>query len=300
MTYSIVARDAATGQLGVAVQTCMFAVGSIVPWARPGVGVVASQAISEPAYGPRCLDGLSAGQSASDALAAAQEVDPLSFLRQVGVAGADGTVATLTGAYCTDHAGHRTGVGYSVQGNMLASPEVWPAMALAFEATTGPLARRLLAALMAGENAGGDARGRMSAALVVVDGTVPEQPGKGMVVNLRVDRSSDPLGELSRLLDASEAFTGFGTAADQLFGGDPAGALQTLDEALRILPGEGNMQFLRSGALVACGQVDAGAAELRALVAANPPWEIIIRSFARQGLIAVPEGVTIDSILAGP
>lgn len=297
MTYSIVARDHTTGQLGVAVQTCMFAVGSIVPWARPGVGVVATQAISEAAYGPRCLDGLEAGQAASEALAAAQEADPLSFLRQVGVAGVDGSVATLTGALCIDHAGHQTGEGYSVQANMMSSPEVWPAMAVAFEATDGPLARRLLAALNAGEAAGGDARGRMSAALIVVDGSVPAQPGAGTIVDLRVDRSTDPLGDLSRLLDAADAFAGFGRGVDQLFGGDAPGALNTLDDALRILPDEANLRFLRAGALLAAGRLDEGETELRGLIAGNPSWEVVVRSFAAKGLINVPDGASIDAIL---
>ena len=297
MTYSIVARDRATGQLGVAVQTCMFAVGSIVPWARPGVGAVATQAIGEPAYGPRCLDALAAGRSAAEALAGAQEADPMSFLRQVGVVGADGSVAALTGALCIDHAGHQTGDGYSVQANMMSSPEVWPAMAFTFEATRGSLARRLLATLMAAEAVGGDARGRMSAALVVVEGNVPEQPGSGTVVDLRVDRSIDPLGELSRLLDAADAFAAFGRGVDQLMGGDASGALQSIDAGLRVLPGEGNLLFLRCGALIASGRIEDGTAEMRALIAAHPSWEVVVRSFAAKGLIAVPEGLSIDVIL---
>src|SRR6476646_3491766 len=109
MTYSIVARDAVTGEIGVAVQTCMFAVGSIVPWARPGVGAVATQAIAEPAYGPRCLDELAAGAEAAGALAAAQAADPMAVLRQVGVVSVDGTAAADTGALCIDHAGHVVG-----------------------------------------------------------------------------------------------------------------------------------------------------------------------------------------------
>jgi uncharacterized Ntn-hydrolase superfamily protein len=157
MTYSIVARDAATGELGVAVQSCMFA-----------VGAVATQAIGEPAYGRRCLDVLATGGRATDALTSAQAVDPLAALRQVGVVAADGTAAATTGELCIDHAGDVVGDGYCVQANMISSPRVWSAMAAAFEAATGPLPRRLLAALEAREAAGGDARGRMSAALLVV------------------------------------------------------------------------------------------------------------------------------------
>src|SRR5262245_10035099 len=167
MTYSIVARDEVSGELGVAVQTCMFAVGSAVPWARAGVGAVATQAIGEAAYGPRCLEGLATGATAAEALAAARDIDPLAVMRQVGVVGVDGTAAAATGELCIDHAGHVVGDGFAVQANMMSTPEVWPAMAAAFRGSSGPLAHRLLAALVAGEAAGGDARGRMSAALLV-------------------------------------------------------------------------------------------------------------------------------------
>jgi len=169
VTYSIVARDSASGQLGVAVQTAMFAVGSVVPWARAGVGAVATQAITEISYGPRGLDAMASGADAATALAGAMAADPMTALRQVAMVDADGRTAVTTGDLCIDDAGHQQGDGYSVQANMMASPTVWPAMAEAYEATTGALASRLLAALDAGEAAGGDARGRMAAALIVVE-----------------------------------------------------------------------------------------------------------------------------------
>jgi uncharacterized Ntn-hydrolase superfamily protein len=296
MTYSIVARDDSTGELGVAVQTCFLAVGSIAPWARPGVGAVATQAFAELAYGPRCLDALGAGNTAGDALAEARAADPTAEIRQVGVVGADGTIAAVTGERCVDHAGHVIGDGFTTQANMVSTPEVWGAMASAFESSTGHLARRLLAALDAGEAAGGDARGRMSAALLVVEGHPPEQPGSGRVVDLRVDRSQDPLGELAKLLDAADAFSGFDRAADQLLGGDPAAALSTIDGALETLPGEENLRLIRAGALLASGATDAGLAELRALVADRPTWETIVRSFASKGFMTLPEGLSIDAV----
>jgi uncharacterized Ntn-hydrolase superfamily protein len=179
VTLSIVARDAETGQLGVAVQTAMFAAGAVVPWARPGVGAVASQAISESAYGPRCLDALERGCTATEALAEAEAADPMAVLRQVGVVGADGSAAAMTGAFCIEPAGHVVGDGFTVQANMTTSPDVWPAMAASFRSSGGPLARRLYEALVAGAAAGGDARGVMSAALLVVEGRPPETPGGG-------------------------------------------------------------------------------------------------------------------------
>jgi uncharacterized Ntn-hydrolase superfamily protein len=298
MTYSIVARDDSTGQLGVGVQTCFLAVGRIAPWARPGVGAVATQAFAELAYGPRCLDALGAGKTASDALAEARAVDAMADLRQVGVVGADGSVAAVTGQRCVDNAGHAIGDGFATQANMVSTPEVWGAMASAFESSTGDLARRLLAALDAGEAAGGDARGRMSAALLVVQGDAPQQPGGGTVVDLRVDRSPDPLGELARLLDAAEAFADFDRATDQLFGGDPAAALGTIDRALAMLPGEENLRLVRAGALLASGATDEGLTELRALVADRPTWEVIVRGFTSNGLMVLPEGLTIDAVFA--
>jgi uncharacterized Ntn-hydrolase superfamily protein len=300
MTYSIVARDPQSGDLGVAVQTAMFAVGSSVPWARPGVGAVATQAISEPAYGPLCLDALARGSTASEALAAAQAGDPMAPLRQVGVVGADGSVASTTGTLCIDFAGHSVGDGFAVQANMMSTPDVWPAMASTFADSSGPLARRMLAALTAAEAAGGDARGRMSAALIVVEGVAPSRPGAGTIVDVRVDRADDPLGELARLLDAADAFAGFHRAVEELMAGDPATALRTIDTALGLLPGEPNLQFVRTGALGASGDIEAAAAELRALVADHPTWEVIVRSFASKGLMTLPPGVSIDDLLDGP
>src|SRR5262245_53277843 len=298
MTYSIVARDESTGQLGVGVQTCFLAVGSIAPWARPGVGAVATQAFAELAYGPRCLDALGAGRPAGEALAEARAADPMAELRQVGVVAAGGDVAAVTGERCVDHAGHVIGDGFTTQANMVGSPEVWGAMAAAFEGSTGVLARRLLAALEAGEAAGGDARGRMSAALLVVEGTPPDRPGRGTVVDLRVDRSEDPLSDLVRLLDAADAFGHYDRATDALFGGDAASALDSVDRALEALPGEENFRLVRAGALLASGATDAGLAELRALVSDRPTWEIIVRGLADWGVVTLPEGMSFDAVFA--
>jgi uncharacterized Ntn-hydrolase superfamily protein len=297
MTYSIVARDPATGALGVAVQTCMFAVGAGVPWARAGVGAVSTQAISDPAYGPRCLDAMEAGADAETALERARAADPAPFLRQVGVVGADGTVATTTGEFCIDHAGHVLGDGFAVQANMMANPDVWPAVAEAYRSSGAPFPRRLLDALNAGQAAGGDARGVMSAALVVVDGERAE-PWAGRAVDLRVDRSDDPLGDLARLLDASIAFTSFHEAVDALTTGNADAALAGVNRALAQLPGDENLRFLRAGALAATGDTDGARDELKSLVAARPGWETVIRSFAAKGLVAAPPGVTIDDLLA--
>jgi uncharacterized Ntn-hydrolase superfamily protein len=294
MTYSVVARDPASGTLGVAVQSCFLAVGAAVPWARPGVGAVATQAFTDPGYGPRCLEALAAGASAAEALDKAAATDPAAFLRQVGVVGADGTVAATTGAGCIGHAGHVTGDGFAVQANMMASPAVWPAMADAYTSAAGPLPRRLLAALNAAQGAGGDARGVMSAALVVVG----PASGDGRLVDLRVDRSTDPLGDLARLLDAADAYAHYNHATDQLLGGDAQVALADVEEGLGILPDDPNLRFLRAGALLAGGDLDAGRRQLRSLLASNPAAEVVVRSFAAKGLLPLPAPVSIDQLLA--
>jgi uncharacterized Ntn-hydrolase superfamily protein len=297
VTYSIVARDDATGDLGAVVQSCVFGVGSLVAWARPGIGAVATQAIAEPAYGPWCLDQLAAGDTAPEALAKAQSRDPMRELRQVGVASADRSVAAVTGDLCIDHAGQLVGDGFVVVANMVATSDVVPAMASAFAGTSGPLARRLLAGLEAGENAGGDARGRMSAALLVVDGTAPSQTAAGIVVDVRVDRSDDPIGDLVRLVDAADAFAVFNQAVEQLGVGDPAAALERVNDALGILPDDGNLRFARSGALLALGATEEARAELRSLVAERSSWAVILRSFVEKGLINLPAGVSIGTLL---
>jgi uncharacterized Ntn-hydrolase superfamily protein len=174
-----------------------------VLWARPGVGAVATQAFSERGYGPLGLDLLAAGKTTEQALTGLVAADPDSDVRQVAILAADGAVAAHTGAQCIPDAGHQTGDGYSVQANIMRSPSVWPAMAEAFEAATGSLARRLLAAMDAAEAAGGDWRGMQAAGLLVV-------PAEGKpwetVTELRVDDHPEPLVELRRLLALDEGY----------------------------------------------------------------------------------------------
>jgi len=197
VTYSIVGRDEASGELGVAVQSRAFGVG-ICAWARPGVGAVATQSFTEKRYGPAGLDLLAAGAAPADALAELLAADEQRDFRQVAILSADGLTAAHTGAACVPDCGHVSRDGMSAQGNMLASPAVWHAAADTFETTAGTLAERLLAALDAAEDAGGDFRGREAAALVVVSGDPHEEPWEH-VFDLRVDNHAQPLNELRRL-----------------------------------------------------------------------------------------------------
>ena len=190
MTYSIVARDPDTGELGVAVQSHWFSVGSIVTWARPGIGAVATQANADPGYGPQLLDLLAAGVHAEQALATLVANDPAGHSRQVAVVDAAGHVAAHTGSTCMAYAGHVTGAGVSCQANIMATERVWPAMLEAFGAAGGSLTSRLLAALDAAEREGGDLRGRQSAAILVV---APDAEPWETVVSLRVEDHPEPL-----------------------------------------------------------------------------------------------------------
>jgi uncharacterized Ntn-hydrolase superfamily protein len=298
MTYSIVARHPETGQLGIAVQTGTFGVGRLVPWAMAGVGAVASQAMAEPAYGPRCLDAMAAGSSAADGLAAARALDPGSAVRQVGVVDAGGGAAAFTGEQTVDHAGHQVGDGWTIQANMMANPAVWPAMADTYESASGPLGDRLLASLRAGEAAGGDGRGPMSAAMLIVDGTRQDQPWQGRLIDIRVDHhADDPIAELDRLYCAAIAYQHLGQAVGTLMTGDADGALRETDEGLELLPGDGNLRFLRAGTQMAAGDIDGGIAEMRRLLAARPSWAVVARGYRDRGLMVLPHGVDLDAIL---
>lgn len=200
MTFSIVAIDPTTGDLGVAVASRFLAVGSVVPWAKAGVGAVATQALANVAYGPAGLAALADGLSASAALDRLTAADPVAAERQAGVVDAGGGAATYTGGGCLPWAGGRTGTGWAIQGNILTGPEVIDAMAEAFVAAVGALPDRLVAALHAGDGAGGDRRGRQSAALLVVRTSGGYGEGDDRWIDLRVDDHPDPVPELRRLL----------------------------------------------------------------------------------------------------
>ncbi|MDQ6835079.1 MAG: DUF1028 domain-containing protein [Actinomycetota bacterium] len=268
-TYSIVARDAETGELGVAVQSHWFSVGPIVPWAQAGVGAVATQANVEVAYGPRGLELLASGSDARSALDQLVAEDPQADSRQVAIIDAAGSVAAHTGASCMAFAGHCRGVGVSCQANIMASEGVWPAMLEAYVAHRGTLAQRLLVALDAGEAAGGDLRGRQSAALLVV-------PGHGRdwdtVVSLRVEDHPQPLEELRRLARLHEAYALAGQGDERLAEGrhDEAAALYL--QASECAPESDELQFWAGLGAAATGDLEAGMRHIEAALAVQPNW----------------------------
>ena len=272
-TYSIVARDDATGELGVAVQSHWFSVGSIVSWAAPGVGAVATQSLVDPAYGPRMLDRLAAGQRPDAALDDLLRADDGARVRQVAAVDRDGAVAVHTGEGCIAYAGDTGGDGFSVQANMMASPEVWPAMAEAYRSAPGAVARRLLAALEAGEGAGGDVRGRQSAALLVV-------PAGGdawaTVADLRVDDHPEPLAELRRLLDLGDAYALAGDGDDLVGEGRHAEAGERYRRASQLAPDNDELMFWAGLALAQGDEPEAGLDLVRAAIARHPGWRDLL------------------------
>jgi uncharacterized Ntn-hydrolase superfamily protein len=268
-TYSIVARDPRTGELGVGVQSHWFSVGSVVSWARPGVGAVATQSLVEPAYGPRALDLLAEGLDAAEALRRLVAADDRERVRQVAVVDSRGGVGVHTGEGCVAFAGNQTGAQFSVQANMMAGTEVWPAMARAYEAGDGPLARRLLAALNAAEDAGGDARGRQSAALLVA-------PAEGepwrRTVDLRVEDHDEPLAELDRLLDLADAYA-LATHGDELVGaGRHEEAADRYTRAAALAPDNHELLFWSGLAAAQGGDMDTALQRVRRAIELQPGW----------------------------
>jgi uncharacterized Ntn-hydrolase superfamily protein len=200
MTYSIIARDPDSGEMGVAVQSCYFSVGAVVPWAEAGVGVVATQSFVDPSYGPLGLELMRRGKSAPDTLHTLIAFDPGAAYRQVAMLDGDGRIAVHTGEGCLEAAGHCVGEQVAAQANLMARETVWGAMLESFARTREDLALRLLAALEAAEREGGDRRGKQSAAMLIVRARPTGKPWLDRVVDLRVEDHSDPVNELKRLL----------------------------------------------------------------------------------------------------
>jgi uncharacterized Ntn-hydrolase superfamily protein len=276
-TYSIVARDAKTGELGVAVQSHWFSVGSMVPWAEAGVGAVATQSFVDPSYGPLGLALMRAGRTAPEALAALLAGDAQREVRQVGMVDAKGRAATFTGKLDIPAAGGLQGDGYVVQANLMDKATVWPAMARAYESAKGDLADRLLAALDAAQAEGGDIRGRQSAAIVVVKGASSGRPWADRVFDLRVEDSPDPLGELRRLVGVQRAYTRMTNGDDCVALKDWVCAEREYGAAQAMQPDNAEMAFWHAVALAAGGRVDAATPLFRKAFAADPRWRELVR-----------------------
>jgi uncharacterized Ntn-hydrolase superfamily protein len=273
MTYSIVARDPATGELGVAVQSHWFSVGPIVPWAEPGVGAVATQANVLPSYGPGALGLMRFGASAGEALERLVAEDSGSAGRQVAVVDAFGRVAVHTGSSAIPFAGHSTADEVSCQANMMASETVWPAMLDTYRQTDGSLTHRLLAALDAAEREGGDVRGRQSAAILVV-------PANGEawqnVVSLRVEDHPEPLVELRRLVDLHDAYALASEADDCINEGRHDDAARLFERARALVPDNHELLFWAGLGAAHAGDVERGVQDVRAAIELQPGWRELL------------------------
>ncbi len=254
-TYSIVALDEKTGQLGVAVQSHWFSVGTVVPWAKAGVGAVATQSIAEPSYGPKGLTLMEKGVPADEALQSLLAKDPGENVRQVAMVDAQGNVGAHTGSRCISYASHITGKNCSVQANIMAKSTVPAAMIQAFENTPGNLAERMLAALDAAEAEGGDLRGRQSAAMLVVSGDPTGDPWKDRIVDLEVADHENPLLELRRLLRINQAYRHAQSGDEYMEQDNMEKALQEYSAAAKYYPDNPELPFWSAVTLAQTGEL---------------------------------------------
>lgn len=269
-TFSIVAFDPKTGDLGVAVASRVLAVGAVVPYAQAGVGAIATQAFANTTYGPKGLALLRKGLTPEQVLKRLLAEDKDREHRQVGIVDAKGRAIAFTGKKCLPWAGHLVGKGYAVQGNILAGEQVVKAMAQAFENTKGELAERLMAALEAGESAGGDARGKQSAALLVVRKGGGYGGFDDRYIDLRVDDHPEPVKELRRLLTMKLAWARLSEAARWRRKGDLQKAAEVLQEAIRRFPDQAVLHYDLACYLALLGRKEGALKELEIALQRDP------------------------------
>jgi len=288
-TYSIVARDPATGQMGVAVQSHWFSVGPVVPWAEAGVGVVATQSLVEISYGPLGLDLMRAGKSAKQALDALLEADPHHSVRQVAMVDRDGVVAAYTGDSCIAAAGHIVGEGFSVQANLMVDETIWPAMAEAFQTAKGDLAERMLAALEAAQRQGGDIRGRQSAAILIVRAESTGRAWEDRIVDLRVEDNPEPVKELRRLLRIHRAYEHENKGDEYAAQRDFDSALREYARAAELAPEITELVFWQAVTLFTSGDEEKALPLFQQVFEKEPIWKEVVRRLPASGLLPADE-----------
>ncbi len=254
-TFSIVAIDSASGEMGVAVQSHWFSVGSIVAWARPGVGVVATQSLVNVSFGPRGLELMEKGIAPQNALQTLLASDKAAGYRQVALLNAKGQIATHTGKECIAEAGHIVGKTFSVQANMMLNKKVVPAMAAAFRKAKGPLAERMIAALEAAQKAGGDIRGQQSAAIKIVKIRPSGKIWEDVVMDLRVEDHPQAVQEIARLVKVYRAYEHMNRGDLAIEKGDKEAALREYSAAEAMFPKNLEMKFWHAVALTNIGQL---------------------------------------------
>jgi len=292
MTYSIVARDPETGELGVAVQSHWFAAGSTVPWAEAGVGAVATQATVEISYGPRGLDLMRAGATAREALDELLARDAGRDVRQVAMIDAAGNVATHTGSSTIPEAGHTRGPEFSCQANMMWADTVWDAMARTYAGATGDLASRLLDALDAAEAERGDIRGRQAAGILIVGAEPLDEPWRGVRMHLHTDDHPQPLADLRRLVDLHRAYELLEAAEELTLADDREGAAAAVASALRLAPGSDEVRFWSAVGMAPSGRLDEADRLIREAFASDPGWEELLRRLVAHKLVELSAEAT--------
>jgi uncharacterized Ntn-hydrolase superfamily protein len=285
LTFSIVARDESTGQIGVAVQTHWFAVGAMCPWIEAGVAAVATQSLVEVSYGPKSLDLLREGSDADEALQKLLAADENREVRQVAIIDCLGHVAVHTGERCIREAGHVKGVNFSVQANMMKHPTVWTAMARAFESAKGSLAERMLAALFAAQAEGGDIRGKQSAAMLVAEVEKTDEPWKHQLVNIRVDDHPEPLKELERLLNIQKAYDLMNEGDELLGKSRNEEAKGKYSQAAELAPDLMELPFWQAVTLADTGKLDQALPLFQKIFSQNPDWAELVMRLPAAGLM---------------
>lgn len=297
-TFSIVTRDAETGALGAAVQTHWFNVGASVIWAEAGVGAVATQSFTDPSYGPLGLEMMAAGKTAEQALEGLLGADETPQVRQVGMVGADGSVANFTGEDAIEEHCEIRGETYSIQANLMWKPGVCEAMEGAFTGTEGDLAERMMAALNAAQAAGGDIRGKQSAALLMVEGEAGTPKWKAETFNLRVDDHAEPLVELQRLLTTARAYRHMNRGDEYFAAGDVEAALDEYSTAQRLAPGNHEMVFWQAVTLASSGDVEAAMPLFAEAYEAWPQWRELVPRLPESGLLPDDEALIARIVAA--
>jgi uncharacterized Ntn-hydrolase superfamily protein len=296
-TYSIVARDADTGDMGVAVQSHWFSVGSLVAWAEAGVGAIATQSFINISFGPEGLELLKAGQIAPQVVKKLIEADDGRELRQLAIVDAQGNVATHTGQKCVPEAGHYRRENFSAQANMMLNDQVWPAMAEAFEASQFPLPERMIAALETGQAAGGDIRGQQSAAILVVKGQTTGQIWEDRYIDLRVEDHPEPVKELKRVLRVFRAYEYMNQGDDSLEKNDVQGALAAYRTAEEIYPANPEIAYWHAISLANAGRVEQALPKFKKIFARDNNWLLMTQRLPEAGLLNVSQQ-DLESILS--
>jgi uncharacterized Ntn-hydrolase superfamily protein len=295
LTYSIVARDEKTGEMGVAVQSHWFSVGSVVTWARAGVGAVATQANVDVRYGPMGLELMSAGKSAPEALDSLLKSDSMRDVRQVAMIDSVGRTAAHTGSKCIPNAGHVTGKGFSCQANIMRTRRVWGSMKRKFvESQRLPLPERMMAALEAGEDAGGDIRGKQSAALLIVGKDVKPTYWEGRAIDLRVEDSPEPLPELRRLLRYQRGYEWVNNGDEFLAGRKYREALKAYRKGLEIVPEVLELKYWVGVSMLKARRKEEGLGILREVFSKDRSWVKLTRMMVKERTMGLDKSMLKD------